>query len=471
MKKTIFIFSLLLTTLFATAKDPVNDFVNDPLLKNANISLLIRDVATGKPLYDHRSNHSVVPASTMKIVTTATALELLGPNFRFETKLEISGEITEDGVLNGDLYIVGGGDPTLGSNFLGQRYFVKNWADIIKKAGIKSINGSIVTDESIFDLEGINARWIWEDIGNYYAAGVYGISYMDNTLRVYMSSGEVGSQPKIIKTNPEVPGLIFENHLRSTRIGKDSAYFHGVPRVNYRTVFGEIPANKKEFISKSDIPNPALLLAQQLHEQLMESGVTISYPPHQEADMNKERKTIHTAYSPPLSRIVKEINVTSNNHYTEHLFRYLGLQKTRPATNIAAMQVIRSFWKEKGLPVEQLFMYDGSGLSPSNAVSANFYVELLTYMKNKSANSSVFYDSLPICGENGTVAFILKDTPLQGKVHAKSGSINRVRCYAGYIENKGKTYAFAIMVNDYYTTKPKTVIKKIEEFLLSAMQE
>lgn len=471
MKKIYISFLLLLAVTIVMAKDPVKDFVNDPLLVNSNISLLIQDVNDSKPLYEHRSNFGNIPASTMKVVTTATALELLGGDFRFETKLQIVGEISEDGVLNGDLYIVGGGDPTLGSNVIGHGPFLKQWVNAVKKAGIKSITGSIVADDLIFDREGINTRWIWEDIGNYYAAGVYGISYMDNTLRVYMSSGAAGTKPEILNTKPEVPGLIFENHLTSTMIGKDSSYFHGSPRTNYRTIYGEVPANIKDFITKADIPNPGLLLAQHFHDELLNNDVMIAFPPHDQPANYEQRTTIHTSYSAPLNRIVKEINVTSNNHYAEHVFRYLGTLKKVPASNTDAVSVIRNFWKEKGLSVDQLFMYDGSGLSPTNAISARFLVELLTYMKKTSTNSSLFYSSLPVCGESGTVAGMLKNTDLEGKVRAKSGSINRVRCYTGYINQGQKTYAFAVMVNNYSTTRPRTVVKKIEQFLSASMQE
>jgi D-alanyl-D-alanine carboxypeptidase/D-alanyl-D-alanine-endopeptidase (penicillin-binding protein 4) len=173
--------------------------------------------------------------------------------------------------------------------------------------------------------------------------------------------------------------------------------------------------------------------------------------------------------SPPLSEIIKETNVHSNNGYAEQIFRYLALSKNKIGTSNGSVQVIRSFWKSKGLPVEQLFMYDGCGLSPVDAVSSQFFVDLLSYMQTISTNRDAFFNSLPVAGKSGTLTNFLEKTALQGKVHAKSGTISRVKCYAGYIDLKRKNYVFAIMVNNPNGTS-KAVIRKMEELLLSIVE-
>ena len=470
--KKIFPFLLFILLLNqASAQSSADKFIDNDLLRNASVSLLVLDLNTGQKVSEISPTHSLIPASTMKLLVTATALELLGTDFRFETKLQIGGKIDDNGVLNGNLYIYGGGDPTLGSAFVGNRDFLKQWLTAVKKAGIKSINGSIIADASLFDDEGINPQWSWEDIGNYYAPGIYGISYLDNTARVHLNSNERGSTPMVTKTVPEIPGLTFENNLKSTTIGKDSAYFYGAPRSNVRSIYGEIPMNRSNFVTKMDIPNPPLLLAQHFHDLLIDNGVNISYPPSDQYHAaTNERKTFYTHQSLPLSRIAKEINFTSNNHYTEQLFRYLALQNSSIATTRGAVQVVRNHWKSKGLAVEQLFMSDGSGLSRTNAVSAEFYVQLLTYMRKQSKVSTGFYDSLPAAGESGTIEWILKNTPLQGKLKAKSGSISRVRCYAGYIDLPNKNYAFAVLVNNF-NGRPRDVIKEIEKYLVSVVSD
>ena len=465
MKKLNFIISLLLFSILTFAKSPLDGLVNNSLLQNANISLLVRDVATNTTVCEYHSKNSVVPASTMKLVTTATALELLGADFRFQTRLEVDGKVTADGVLNGNLYIRGGGDPTLGSEKLGDTTFLVKWVETIKNRGIRKINGRVIADAGLFDDEGVNPKWTWEDMGNYYAAGIYGISYLDNTYRLVLRSGSVGTTPTVLRVVPEIANLKIDNRLMSSSISFDSAYFYGAPHSDYRTVIGEIPANRAEFVTKGDIPNPALLLAQHFSDRLIQNDVAVRDLPTDSIDRASERTTIYTHDSPPLSEIITETNVRSNNLYAECVFKYLALQNKAVATNAEAVQGIKAFWKSKGLSVDQLFMYDGSGLSPSDAVSAQFFVELLSYMQTKSLNKDVFFRSLPVAGENGTLKSFLLKTPLQGKVHAKSGTISRVKSYAGYIDNKGKQLVFALLINNPNGSS-KAVTRKMEEFLL-----
>ena len=462
MKKLIFIFGFLIQSLFGLCQDALDNFFKNPLLENANISLLVKDLNTNQTVYQFCYKNSVTPASTMKLVTTATALEMLGPDFCFKTTLAIDGEITKDSILLGNLFINGGGDPTLGSVKTGDADFLTKWVQAVTKAGIKKITGQIIADAGIFDDEGVNPHWTWEDIGNYYAAGAYGIAYLDNTCKVILHSGKEDTTPEILRTMPEIKGLAFENQLKSTKINYDSAYFYGAPHSNFRIIRGEIPANRPEFIVKCDIPNPGLLLAEHFQTKLMQSGVSVSQNPTDIIPLNHKSKEIYTYLSPTLSQIITETNIHSNNFYAEQIFRYLGLSNN--STSNQAIKNIKSFWKSKGLPVEELFQLDGCGLSPADAVSANFLVDLLIFM-NKSPNKDLFLNSLPVAGESGTLSNFLKNTNLKGKVHAKSGTITRVKSYAGYLKTKNKKLVFALLVNNA-NGGSKEVTRKIEEFLL-----
>jgi D-alanyl-D-alanine carboxypeptidase/D-alanyl-D-alanine-endopeptidase (penicillin-binding protein 4) len=463
-KNFIFLLFFCYNSLFAG--NPVNEFVNNNSLKNANISLLVKDLESNKVLYEFRPNNVSIPASTMKVVTTATALEMLGPNFCFQTKLEMDGTLNSKGILNGNLYIRGGGDPTLGSEFMGKPDFLNDWVNAIQKAGIKKVNGRIVADETLFDDQGVNPKWTWEDVGNYYAAGAYGISYLDNTFKLVLNSGKIGTTPEIVRTIPDIPSLSFNNHLKSSSIAFDSAYFYGAPHSNNRSIQGEIPANRLEFVVKGDIPNPGLLLAEHLQNKLQENGISVSEVPTDIVKNETERKLIFTTDSPPLKDIITKTNFHSINSYAEEIFRYLALNKHSVATSKEAIAEIRSFWKSKNLPIDQLFQYDGCGLSPLDAVSAGFLVDLLTYMQTNSQNKEEFFNSLPVSGESGTLKNFLAKTSLQGKVYAKSGTIGGVKCYAGYIINKKKKYVFAILVNHANGTS-KEITRKIEDFLLN----
>jgi len=476
MKKPLSVAFLCLFSLNVISQNAVEKFVSSQVFNSANISILVRDLKTGRTLYSHREQHATVPASTIKVITTATALEIFGPDFRYETRIEYDGTISQEGVLNGNIYIVGCGDPTLGSSKMGDRDFLCKWVEAIRKAGITKINGSIIADESRFDNEGSNPKWTWDDIGNYYAPGIYALAYLDNTLRVTFKSGEVGTIPDIIDLSPKIEGLTIENNLISSTITFDSAYFYGASRSFARSVRGEIPANKSAFVVRAELPNPGLQLVTDLYQILSSNGLIINGNPASTNQTNTiafpffgARTTIYSHLSPPLKDIVKEANEKSNNFYSEQIFKSLALSEHSVAKNNLSKQIIRNYWNARGLDVRQLFQEDGSGLSPTNAVSALFFVDLLQYMYQTSKHRETFVQSLSVAGRTGTMAGMLKKTPLEGKVFAKSGTIARVRCYTGYMMHDNNEWAFAIMVNNSGTTSRQT-LSMIEALMIEISQ-
>jgi D-alanyl-D-alanine carboxypeptidase/D-alanyl-D-alanine-endopeptidase (penicillin-binding protein 4) len=464
MKRIIFLFSFLFLLKFAFALDPIKDFSNNALLKNANVSLMVKDLKTNAVLYELNAANSITPASTLKLVATATALEKLGPDFRFETTLEIDAEI-KNNILEGNLIIRGAGDPTLGSAKIGDKEFLIKWVEAIKNKGIKRIKGSVVANTAIFDNQVVNPKWLWEDMGNYYSPGIHGLSYLDNTFRMYLSSGNAGMLTKVLRCEPEIPGMQIINQVLADNINFDNGYFYAEPFSNIRTVRGEIPANRKEFVVKGDIPDPALLLAQHFTAALIQNGIVIDGQPKTEAVDRTSKTKIYSHFSVSLIDIITETNVKSNNHYAEYLFKYLAASKNDPASNKSAIKTIRIFWNQRGLSIDQLFQNDGSGLSPSNAVSAQFFVELLSYMRTNSKYKDQFYKTLAISGVSGTLSSFLYKTPLKGKVYAKSGTIERVKSYAGYIHSDKGAYVFCIIVNNANGSS-WAVQNQIEKFLV-----
>jgi D-alanyl-D-alanine carboxypeptidase/D-alanyl-D-alanine-endopeptidase (penicillin-binding protein 4) len=472
MKKPTSTILFTLITAIVFSQNAVEKFVSNPVFKSANISILVRDMKTGRTLFSHRPQNAAIPASTMKVITTATALEIYGADYRYETRIEHDGTISQEGVLNGNIYIVGCGDPTLGSSKMGDKDFMRKWVEAIRNAGIKKINGSIIADESRFDNEGSNPKWTWDDIGNYYAPGICALAYLDNTLRVTFKSGAIGTTPEIIDISPKIEGLTIENNLLSSKITFDSAYFYGAPRSFARSVRGEIPANKPAFVVRAELPNPGLQLVSELHQTLTSNGLIINGKP-ESTNQNSAfafpasgaRSKIYSHFSPPLKDIVKEANEKSNNFYTEQIFKSLALSQHQVATNNLSKLLVRNFWRSKGLDIGQLFQEDGSGLTPTNAVSAQFFVDLMQYMYQKSEHKAAFVQSLSVAGKSGTLAGILKKTPLEGKVFAKSGTIARVRCYTGYMLHDNNEWAFAVMVNNSGTNSWQT-LSRIEELLV-----
>lgn len=470
MKRNVLLGIGLLVSLVLTAQtEPLQKILSNECTKNANVSLCVQNLSTGKTLISCRPQAVVPPASVMKVVTSATALELLGENFRFSTFLETDG-ILENGVLKGNLYIRGTGDPTLGSAKLGDRSFLYKWAKALKTAGIREIQGDVVSDVSFFDGDAINPQWIWEDIGNYYAPGIYALPYMDNTLNVQLRSAAVGSVAEVVKTIPYIEGLSFENHIRCTSITYDGAYIHGVPYSNVRYLVGSVPSNRGIFGVRGDIPNPPLLLAQHLCMRLRETGIVVrGQADYQTESSPASRTVLYTHLSEPLSGIIKEVNQHSNNLYAEQVFRYLGSVLSTPCTIVNSVEVERNCWRNRGIFLNSSFIMDGCGLAPQDALSAEILVQILSYMWRGNHRQS-FLESLPVAGQSGTLKSFLSGTPLEGKVQAKSGTTSRIKSYAGYIYlPNNQTLAFAVIVNNA-NCKPKVVQHIIESFLIDVYQ-
>ena len=444
--------------------ESLNIFLTHPQTRYANMSILIKDMQTGKVIESYRNRNIVPPASCIKTLTTATALEILGSDYRYPTYLEYSGYI-EKGVLHGDLYIVGQGDPTLGSSKDGKG-FLKKWVKVIQDAGIKKIDGSVVADLSYFDGDAFNPAWLMEDQSNYYAPGIFSIAYMDNTMNIVLQSDEPGTIAKVLYTVPEVPGMQFENHIRCTYTEEDGAFVYGMPYSNSRYLTGSVPSKRGTFGIKGDLPNPGLLLAQHFSKQLNQAGISTTQIPSYISEANLQtRKRLYTHLSDTLGAIVARTNIHSNNLFAETIYRTLASRLGIPCTIHNSETMVRNYWTNRGVDIRSAILKDGCGLAPQDAVSAESFVQLLEYM-SQSTNRDVFLASLPVSGKSGTLTGFLDGTELEGRVHAKSGTISGTRNYVGYIFlPDGRKWVFAVLINSA-SGKMKTVGPVIEKYLL-----
>lgn len=478
--KIVLLCLLICLHLLAGAQTPapVKWLLQAPYMRGASFSLVVKDVQEGRTVYSYDTDRLQSPASVLKTVATATALEILGEDYRYPTTLEYDG-ILENGTLEGNLYIKGSGDPSLGSSHFapGQNKFLSTWIAALQKAGIKHITGSVISDESIFDTEGVSIKWLREDMGNYYAPGSYGISIFDNMYKLSLQTGAAGTRPVLKGTEPDIPFIRFKNYLKAAPVSSDSAYIIGAPLDDVRYLYGVLPANREAYVLKGDIPDPALYLARYLTDQLQQKGIRVDGSPscyRIEVEENRwkkgERKEIVTTYSPMLREIASVCNHVSHNLYADALVKTVGLQyKPRRNEMISSfgrgVQVVKEYWEKKGLDVFPLRMNDGSGLAPADKVSAGFMGELLVYMATESAVSDAFIASLPQAGIEGSVRNFLKGSKLQGKARLKSGGITGVRSYAGYITKDGKTYAVAVFSNNYSCPMSR-MTRALEKLLL-----
>ena len=433
------------------------------------MSVLVQNLTTGEVIDSYRADKMVPPASVMKLLTTGAALEILGPSYRFPTILEYSGTI-ENGVLQGNLYIHGSCDPSLG--WKGQNGFLSKWVSAVQKAGIKSIEGAIIADMTMLDGDAQNPNWLCEDAGNYYAPGIFGINYYGNTMNIVLKSGEPGTVATVVKTEPQVDDVVFINRIRCDKITYDGAYVHGLPYSRERYLTGAVPSNLGTFGVKGDLPNPGLLLARHFTARLREAGVKIKQDALFEADYNPltpPRTELYIHYSEPLSEIIKETNVNSNNLYAEALFRYLGTRYTLPGTIHNSSDLLRDYWRRRGVTIQNAIIKDGCGLAPQDAVSAQTFVQILTIM-SRSANKDAWWASLPVSGQSGTLKTLCPKTELEGRIHAKSGTIAGTKNFAGYIDMpNGDTWVFAILINSA-PGKAKNIQTVIQQYLLDVYQ-
>ena len=331
------------------------------------------------------------PASITKIITTATALELLGGDFQFSTYIETNGEI-RNGVLDGDLIIRGGADPTLGSIHLGDRAFLDFFVKVIQNKGIKYIKGNIVVDPTCLDRCPVATKWVWEDMGFYYGAGAFGLSAYDNTSVITMNSGDINTKPIITSVWPETPNLKIYNEVRTLKIANDSVWSFCAPYSSSLYLQGGMPTNRNNYVVRTSMPNPSLVVASRLYQMLSAVGVQVDGDYFVQEEYIAESRTLIYEYkSRKLREIICLTNFKSNNLYAELLFRRLGnLIMPNEATSAASIEVVKEFWKKKGVDVSKLFLYDGCGLAVQNAYSAHFLNQILVYFW---AGSSYYFFS------------------------------------------------------------------------------
>ena len=477
MLKTLQTILLIFVSSLAFAQTAVQQIINNPALKHASVGISVIDLSTGKSVVSHDAEKSLTPASVLKLITTATAIEALGDNYRYRTDVAI------DAYDPTRILILGSGDPTLGSEVFKESRdrFFNDCRQLLEKMLSKNSEYSIYVVDNLFGYDGVSPEWTWIDIGNYYAAGAYGISVFDNTYKLFFNTVNKNDCPVIIRTDPEIKGLTFSNELKLNSSGRDNGYIYGAPFSYDRSVRGDIPGGRSSFSIKGDIPDPGMLLGEKLVENLRGGGYKISGV---ETSRNnyisgvcaasvaapyRVGQVLFTQVSRPLKEIIREINVESNNHYAEHLIRTVGRHyKPDIYDNAleAGIEYVSDYWRKKGVDITPLTMHDGSGLAPQNATSPKLLTDMLSYMYNKSNHSAAFINSLPKAGQEGTLKNFMANTKYNGKIFAKSGSIGGVQCYAGYLIDGDKRYAFSIMINKYNGTRAQ-VRGAIEKFLLS----
>jgi D-alanyl-D-alanine carboxypeptidase/D-alanyl-D-alanine-endopeptidase (penicillin-binding protein 4) len=455
--------------------------LNHPSLKHGQWSVFAYNTNSNKILIDLNSEKSLIPASNVKIVTSAAAIALLGEDVVFHTYLEYSGIITKKGELNGNIYIRGEGDPTLGSlkmnGVLPLDSLYQSWIRKIKKLNISTINGKIIADDSYLDFMPLPGEWIWMDIGNYFAPPTSGLSIHENMYTLFFKSPDkLNIIAEVLRTEPIIPGLSFYNMMRTAKVKTGSkAFIYGAPGQYHRILAGFIPAGKGEYSIEGSLPDPALFSAQYLKMKLEQAMISVKGKATAFRDihqLDEERQIIDLVKSPPLKNIIYRMNKNSVNLYAEQLIKILAKKIKGIGSLEKGIEAIVEWLKSKKISTTGLFIHDGSGLSRSNGCTTRFLVELLTVI-SKEEYFKTFYDSFPIVGDindQGNLKKMCKGTQAACNVHAKTGTMERVRCISGYVHTlSDELLCFSIMANNY--TGRSKIIDQLHESLMVALAE
>ncbi|GAB3934295.1 D-alanyl-D-alanine carboxypeptidase/D-alanyl-D-alanine endopeptidase [Mucilaginibacter myungsuensis] len=445
---------LLLGSLFITISASAQDLQQklktafdrlqqDSQCRYASVSLTVMDAKTGELVFAANPDMGLATASTLKTLTSATAFYLLGKDFQYQTQIGYSGTISADGILNGDIIIKGGGDPTLGSwrwETTKERNVLATMASAIQKAGIKKISGRVIGDASIFGTQSIPEGWIWQDIGNYYGAGTSGLSWRENQFDVKLRTGPSGSLIGVNSTVPAMPYYQFKSELANAPAGTgDKAY--GFLPVGSQTFYlrGTYATDQSKKSISLALPDAAYDAAFRLADTLKRLGITVSGNVESASGLAEKGQStpviaqpLATITSPTLSKIIYWLNQKSVNLYAEQLIKTIAWKAGKPVTTANGVSVLKDFWKDKGIDPNALNIVDGSGLSPGDRVTTQTLARILKTVKTESWFGD-YFESLPTY--NG--------------MKMKSGTINDGLSYAGYQTKGGRELSFAIIVNNY----------------------
>jgi D-alanyl-D-alanine carboxypeptidase/D-alanyl-D-alanine-endopeptidase (penicillin-binding protein 4) len=447
-------------------------FQQNEIFKRANVSLSVQRCDNQEFLLKENAK-ALSPASNLKLVTTATALCLLGKEYRYETLLFYSGTIKGD-TLEGDLILQGNGDPSLASERLPAPYatpdsLMRRWALAVKAAGIQYIKGNLLLDLSAYEYNPYPDYWPWGDLGNYYGAGIYALNFYDNLFRVFFDGGKQEGDPaRVVKMYPDPGFLQLENQVLSGPKGSgDDAYLYSSPWSQTLFMKGTIPAESKNFAVRGSIPSPPMLVGNRLIAELayhkikfQSDKVILNY----KGLSPRPSTVLYTYYSPPIREIAKLTNVYSLNLYAECLLRTLGKKFGKEGSTSEGARVVKEFWKSKGLDVQGWHMQDGSGLSFNNAISTAQLCWILSFMKKESCFLD-FYATLPVAGVSGTVYKLGKGSSLAGNGRIKSGSLSHVSCYSGYISSSDGVMLSVALFTNQYEGSAGGVLPKMEDVL------
>jgi D-alanyl-D-alanine carboxypeptidase/D-alanyl-D-alanine-endopeptidase (penicillin-binding protein 4) len=464
--------------------------LESPALAGASVGFEVARLSDGKVLYQHNSAHSFVPASNMKLFTTALALMRLGPDFRFTTEVVAGQPIDPAGSLAGDLVLVGGGDPSLSGRAYPYQYqpgsppnysfrAIDQLVDQLIARGLKRVDGDVVGDDRRYVWEPRPGGWSMDDTEWEYGAPVSALILNDNSFGLGLRPGARPGDLAQVWLMPPFEYFSIDNRVHTVAGAERKVEIERGPAGRQIHLRGTLPLREGGFSELLAVDDPALYAAEVLRDALERRGVMVrgeAVARHRFADEAPDeaaapepRVVLDSRTSPPLSELLQVTDKVSQNLHAEVMLREVGLAKKQRGSREAGLEEMQQFLREIGLGKDCCHFADGSGLSRSTLVTPAALVRLLSYMY-KSSQRDVWMSLLPIAGSDGTLGQRFEDHPEARAIHAKTGSLSHVRALSGYAVAPGlDPLAFSLLVNN--ATAPSPEVRRAIDHLALALIE
>lgn len=441
----VLLLALPMAGLCAGMEQAVEQFSRSSALRGAEYGVCVIDLTSGQTVAGINEDHCIIPASVMKIVSTATALKSLSPEYTFSTTVAYDGHIDADGVLHGNMIVYGGLDPTLSSQYFpDQEPFIDRCIAELHHSNITAIEGDIIIDESLAPDPAVPKEWMDGDVAQYYGAGAHALNYQDNQFSLVVDLS--GNKAVVIDTVPHQDNLKIVNNVR---IG-GKAYTPGIFRhKNSNTLYmsGNVRRQSTPVEIWTTMPMPSEALRYDMKDAIECEGIAVKRCKIARNVANEQALFVYR--SPALADICKSLLARSDNMYAESVFRAIATTNYMAATRERAVTCTTDLLNSWGIDTKGQTLYDGSGLSRANHITPHFLANVLALMAYDLQSGGIFPYLLPVCGKEGTVKHVLDDTPLCGNITLKSGSMTGIKCYAGYYPASSPQYAVVVMVNRF----------------------
>lgn len=407
----------------------------------------IFSLSKGKVLYQKNPQHRFIPSSSIKLFVAAAALDLLGPEFTFQTKLFSDGKIAE-GKLEGDLYLVGGGDPSLLAVDL------EELASQLKKKGIEKIEGDLFFDLSLFDQVSQGPGWMWDEEPAFWCAPLSPLNVEHNCVEITIHPRGEDYKHSLLSFAPSCDYIDVKNELQ-VQVGKKGKDFKiALKKGEKKTVFqvqGKIGSLHETVSIKMPVKKPGQYAASLFRFSLQKKGILFSGKTRMKA-LSKNATLLAMHHSPPLKELLKSVLKESDNLYANTFFKFLGMKKfSRPGTWEKGGRATLDFLSKRvGLDTKEMVIVDGDGESRYNLVSPHQMVTFLRWAHQNFPYAKEFQEALPRNGIDGTLKGRLKSASLIGRLAAKTGTMTGNSSLCGFIQSeKGEELAFAILIGGF----------------------